>query len=87
MEQVIKNAKEISGKDKIPLYLSESEIRRLDREEAVQEGYDKGYGTGYDTCKQDMIMNFYKNNISLDIISKASGLTIEEVQKIIDENK
>ncbi len=83
MEQVIKNAKEISGKDKIPLYLSESEIRRLDREEAVQEGYD----TGIIEKQNEMIINMYKNNISLDIISKVSGLTIEEVKKIIDENK
>ena len=83
MEQVIKNAKEISVKDKIPLYLSESEIRRLDREEALQEGYD----AGYDTCKQDMIMNFYKNNISLDIISDATNLSLDEIKKVIEENK
>ena len=40
MEKVIKTAKEIAGKEKIPLYLSESEIRRLDREEAVEEGFN-----------------------------------------------
>ena len=38
MEEVVKIAKEISGKEKIPLYLSEDEIRRLDREEAVLQG-------------------------------------------------
>ena len=79
MENVIKTAKEIAGKEKIPLYLPESEVRRLDREEAVQEGYDTG--------KKEMIINFYNNGISLDIIAKASKLTIENVQKIIDENK
>ena len=30
MKNVIKIAREISGKEKIPLYLSEDEIRRLD---------------------------------------------------------
>ena len=32
MEEVLKNAREISGEYKIPLFLSEEEIRRLDRE-------------------------------------------------------
>ena len=91
MENVIKTAKEISGKEKIPLYLPESEIRRLDREEAVQEGYDTGYESGIIDGilrnKTEMTINLYNNGASLELISKSSGLTIEEVKKIIDENK
>ena len=79
MENVIKTAKEIAGKEKIPLYLPESEVRMLDREEAVQEGYNEG--------KKELIINLYKNKVSLDIISLSSGLTKEEIKKIIDEEK
>ena len=79
MEEVVKIAREISGKEKIPLYLSEDEIRRLDREEAVEEGYAAG--------KKEMVINMYNKNISLDIISEVSNLPKEEIQKILEENK
>lgn len=79
MEEVIDAAKAIAGKKKIPLYLSESEIRQLDREEAVEEGSNK--------TKAEMIINLYNNGVSLDIISKSSGLSIEEVNNIIENNK
>ena len=77
MEDVVKVAREISGKEKIPLYLSEDEIRRLDREEAVEEGYDK--------AQKEMIINFYNNGATLELISKSTGLSIEEIKKIINQ--
>ena len=79
MEEVVKIAREISGREKIPLFLSEDEIRRLDREEAVQEGYDAG--------KTEMIVNLFNNGVSLDIIAKSANLKLEEVQNIIDTQK
>ena len=83
MENVIKTAKEIAGKEKIPLYLSESEVRRLDREEAVQEGYDTGYDTGIKEKQKEMIQKMYNNNIDVKIIAEISNLSIEEVEEII----
>ena len=79
MEKVIKTAKEIAGKEKIPLYLSESEIRRLDREEAVEEGENR--------ARTEMIISFYNNGASLDLISKSSGLSVKEIQDIIKSSK
>ena len=79
MEDVVNIAKAIAGKEKIPLYLSESEIRRLDREEAVNEGIKQK--------ETEMIINLYNNGASIDLISKSSGLIVEEVQKIIKESK
>ena len=91
MEKVVKTAKEIAIDKKIPLYLSEDEIRRLDREEAVEEGYSSGYGIGKkDGIEQnrcEMIIQLYKNGASLDLISKSSGLSITEVEKILIESK
>ena len=89
MEDVIKVAREISGQEKIPLYLSEDEIRKLDREEAVEEGYTSGYESGkndgIEQKQNEMVINFYKNGVSLELISKSSGLSIDEVNKIINE--
>ena len=94
MENVIDVAKEIAGKKKIPLYLSESEIRRLDREEAVNEGYRSGYDSGksdgitlgIEQNRTEMVLNMYKKNIDIKTISEVSSLSLEEVEKIIKEN-
>ena len=85
MENVIDVANAIAGKKKIPLYLSESEIRKLDREEAIQEGYDSGKADGIEQKQTEMIINLYKNNVPINIISKSSGLNEEEVKKIISQ--
>ena len=69
------------------MYLSEDEIRKLDREEAVNEGFSSGYNSGYDSGKMDMIINLYQNDVSLEIISKSSGLSISEVEEIIINSK
>ena len=86
MEEVIDVAKAIADKKKIPLYLSESEIRRLDREEAINEGYDSGKADGIEQNRTEMIINLYKNNVPINIISKSSGLSEDEVKKIIESN-
>ena len=83
MENVVKNAKEIAGESKIPLYLKESEVRRLDREEAVQEGYE----AGIEDNRREMVLNMYKKNYSIDIIVDATNLSIEQITEIINNNK
>ncbi len=87
MENVINNAKEIAGEYKIPLYLPESEIRRLDREEAVNEGYNSGKIDGIEQNRTEMIMNMYNDGLDLNIITKYANLSIEEVNNIIEKNK
>ncbi len=34
-----------------------------------------------------MIINLHNNGVPIDVISKSANLTIEEVQKIINENE
>ena len=87
MENVINNAKEIAGEYKIPLYLPESKIRRLDREEAVNEGYNSGKLDGIEQKQTEMIMNMYNDSLDLNVIAKYANLSIEEVNNIIKKNK
>ena len=88
MEEVIDVAKAIADKKKIPLYLSESEIRRLDREEAVEEGYASGYDSGksdgIEQKQTEMIINMYEKNIDNKTIADVSNISIDEVKKIIE---
>ena len=57
------------------------------------EGFDDGKKAGFLEGKKDaernqreMIINLNNNGVSLDIISKSSGLSIEEVEEIIKSN-
>ena len=79
MESVVEEARGIAGELKIPLYLSEEEIRRLDREEAVNEGAEN--------AKKEMIVNMLKKNVDIKFISEIAELSVEEVEKIIKEHQ
>ena len=82
MEEVIDVAKAIADKKKIPLYLSESEIRRLDREEAVEEGYSVGKADGIEQNRTEMIINMYKDNLDLNVIAKYANTSVDNVKDI-----
>ena len=45
------------------------------RQTGLREGEEKG--------KIDTLVNFFKNGVGLDIISKAVGMSIEEVKSIL----
>ena len=87
MEKVIKNAEEIAGRAQMPLFLSNEEITRLDMEYHQKVGFDKGVKQGIELNKHEMINNLYQNGVSLDLISKSSNLSIEEVKKILNDKK
>ncbi len=95
MEKVIKNAEEIAGRAQMPLFLSNEEITRLDMEyyqkvgfdKGVEQGIEKGIEKGIELNKHEMINNLYQNGVSLDLISKSSNLSIEEVKKILNDKK
>ena len=50
---------------------------------------DKKYYTeiGREEKQREMIIALYKNGVSLDIISKSSGLSIKEIEKILKEEQ
>ena len=86
MENVVKTAKEIAGKNGIPLFLSEAEVRRLDNEEAaIKEGYEAGMTDGIEKNRREMILNMYKDNLDLKTIAKYANMTVDEITKIINE--
>ena len=64
--------------EKISLYLSENEIRKLDREEAVNEGIEQN--------RMKMIINMYHDNFDLNIIAKYANITVDDVKEIITKS-
>ena len=92
MEEIIKEAKEIAGIEKMNLYLTDEELMKQDQEfyfkKGKQEGIELGKQEGIELGKQEnkieMIINMFNDNVSLDTIAKYSNLSIDEVKKIID---
>ena len=95
MEEFIKDAIKAS-KNEILLEAYDKEWALKD--EGKREGYDSGYDSGYDFGVTDginlgieqgieqrnieMVRNMLNENISIDLISKVSGLSIEEIEEI-----
>ena len=52
---------------------------REGREEGIKEGEKKGREEG----KIDTLINFFKNGVGIDVISKAVGMSIEEIKSIL----
>ena len=86
MKKIVKEAAQIAGYEKMDLYISDEEMRRQDEEFAFEQGLEQGINQGKFQEKREMIVNLYKNGASLGLISKSSGLSIEEVQNIISKS-
>lgn len=53
--------------------------------EGLQEGKEQGLQEGIKENQKDTVINMYKNNLSLDIISKCTNLTLNEIEKILEK--
>lgn len=56
------------------------------KQTAFLEGKYEGKEEGIRETQREMVINLYNKNISLDIISECSGLTIEEVKEMVNYN-
>ena len=54
--------------------------------EGIDIGFEQGVEQGIEQKQNEMIINFYNNKVPIDIISKSSGLSIKEIEKIIENN-
>ena len=85
MEEIINNAKEVAGEVRVPLFASEEEVMKLDEEYIREQATKAGMQKGILQNQREMILNFYKNNVPVEIIAKSANLSLDEVQKIIME--
>ena len=54
------------------------------KDEGIREGIEQGIEKGIAQNKREMVINMYKNNIDIDVISKISNLTIEEINSYLN---
>ena len=95
MENVIKNAREIAGKEKLTLFLTEDEIIKKDEDFIRSESYDQGIQEGIEQGIQEGILqnqisiinNLFAKKMSLKNISEIVNLSVNDVKKIINNQK
>ena len=56
-------------------------------EEERETSHAKGKEEGVLQTKKDMVISFYKNGASLELIEKSTGISKEEIEEIIKENE
>ena len=59
----------------------------LRNHDAYRGGRSEGIDIGKEQTKKEMIISMYNKNISLDLISEIVKLPVEDVKKIIKDNK
>ena len=84
MEKIIEEVKKISGEERIIPYMTEDEMKEFDRQYYGKIDREEGRLEGRKEKEREMIINFYNNNASLELISKSTGLSIDEIKKIIE---
>ena len=52
-----------------------------------RRGIEEGIEEGIASNKKEMVINMYKDGMALELISKYSNLSLEEVNKIIEKVK
>jgi predicted transposase/invertase (TIGR01784 family) len=56
-------------------------------EKGMEKGIEKGRKEGREEGITTMVINLFKVGISLEKISEASGLSNDEIRKILEENR
>ena len=93
LQEVVEEIKRLSqNKEAMELYRLEQdiEIEKISREEyiketAKEEGLKEGKEEGITLAKKSAAKNFYKNNVSKDVICQSLEITKEELENILKE--
>lgn len=87
MEKIVKEVKKISGEENVIPYVSEDEMREIENKYYKDLYHEEGRAIGREEKEREMIINLYNNGASLELISKSSGLSIKEIDRIIKEEQ
>ena len=67
----------------ITAFMTQEEAFESFLKDEVRAGEKRGRKEGEEKEKIDTLINFFKNGAGLDLISKAVGMSIEEVKSIL----
>ncbi len=91
--KVVEELERLSENDEFRVLYDAEKMRRKEINSARLDGYDDGYGNGYEIGitkgkeeeKIAIAKNFLKNGVSPDIVSESTGLNEDEINNLLDE--
>ena len=85
MERLKDEAIKLNDDDDFVKLMSDEDEERLLKNSYIQDGYEKGIKQGIEQNTILLTKNMLKENIDIEQISKITGLSIEEIEKIQHE--
>ena len=88
IQDIIEEVSETMNKDedlKIRYYDIKEERKRI-YDSIIEEEKEESFQEGVLHKQKEMIINFYKNKVPIDVIAKSANLSVDEVKKIIKIN-
>ena len=85
-EEILKeylSIKKTEVQDMVNEYMKQETAFKIFMDDQRQTGLREGREEGREEGKIDTLINFFKNGVGLDIISKGLGMSIEEVKSIL----
>ena len=86
MEKYVKESKEASEQDEvIGMYdkeLHDERLRLAENDEYREKGFKEGHDAGLDEGIKETALKMLQENIDLNIVSKCTGLSLDELQKL-----
>jgi len=87
MEEYINEAVKVSEDERLlEAYDKEWALKDEGKREGFQEGFDEGFEEGYDKAlekaQKDIVTKMLKNDIDIDLISKITNLSLDEINSI-----
>ena len=91
--KVVEELERLSENDEFRILYDAEKMRRKEinsaRLDGYDDGYNNGYGSGYDAGAKEkgieIAKSFLKNGVSPNIVSESTGLSAEEVNKLLEE--
>jgi predicted transposase/invertase (TIGR01784 family) len=68
--------------DRLKWFRIEANTLKKMREDSLAEGVEIGKAEGKAEEKMEIAINLLKSGLSIDVISAATGLTLEQIEKI-----
>ena len=87
LEEYSRNERKVYMNAALDNYLREYELRLGGYRDGKDDGITEGITIGHQEEKNEITMNLVNQNIGYDIISKATGLSIQEIEEIVKNNK
>ena len=82
---VVDKLEKLAEDDKFRTDYNVELVRRKEINSARLDGYDDGYDAGAKNEKFSIAKNFLKDGISIEAVSKNTGLSEEEINNLIEE--